>query len=693
MNEIAVVGFAGRFPGAEDAQGFWRNVLGGAISIRPMTPAERLELAQASGVLGDGELIGATAPVAEPELFDPEFFGMDEAEAAATDPQHRLFLEVCWEALEHAGYDPYRVPGLVGAVGGCGFPGYLIRHVLPHRDEIAARGRVGLAVGSDRDSLVSRVCYKLDLRGPALTVQTFSSTSLVAVHLAGQLLLGQEADLMLAGAAAVSSPQAAAYPGMSSPDGSSRCFDAAAGGTVIANAVGVVALKRLADAERDGDTVWAVIEGSATNNDGAARVGYTAPGMAGKSAVAAEALAVAGVRGADLDYIEAQGIANVAGDSIEIAALSRGLGLEATAERPCVLGSVTANIGHAETASGVAGLIKTAYMLATRQLPPQPGFTMPNRTLAAHPQFTVNRAARAWPEPPDGAPRRAAVASYGIGGVNAHVIVREHRGPDAPAPGRAASGCVILPLSARSPNALARAAARLRHHLTQHPEIDLGDVVHTLQHGRTAFAYRLTLDCADRAEAIRLLADPVIPDRPVPVGPLGLGARLRLLVRRGPWEHAELAAVLGLDWPGFRAAWDAYAEQVPRIRPEDPEQEADRVRYALGRAVLAELAEDAEVVGGTYAEEALAALIRGGGPRSAARPRVPVVELVLGAGLTGREGPFEAARRGRGALVRALWEAGVEVRWPAPAEGAAAPRRIPLPTYPFERRRCWLEPA
>ena len=436
------------------------------------------------------------------ELFDAAFFGIPPAEAELLDPQQRLFLECAWEALEDAGHPPAAEPGRVGVFAGTGLNTYLMN--LASRPEILeALGGYQVLIASDKDFLATRVSYKLGLRGPSLAVQTACSTSLVAVHLACRSLLADECELALAGGVSVSVPQASGYlyqPGMIlSPDGHCRPFDAAASGTVRGSGLGVVVLRRLEDALADGDSVRAVILASGVNNDGAAKVGYTAPGVDGQAEVLAEAWARAGVEPSTLSYLEAHGTGTPLGDPIELAALKRVLGEEGGA--PCALGSVKGNIGHLNTASGVAGLIKTVLCLEQAELPPSLHFETPNPALGlADSRFFVAREARPWP--PEALPRRAAVSSFGIGGTNAHVVLEEAPPVEALPPPRPEQ---LLVLSARSEVALEAKATQLAARLREEPALELADVAFTLAVGRQRFDHRRSLVAASREEAIALL--------------------------------------------------------------------------------------------------------------------------------------------------------------------------------------------
>jgi acyl transferase domain-containing protein len=499
---IAVIGLAGRFPGARTPEELWRNVRNGVESIHRLSATEMELLGVPRDVRSDPAWIPAAAMPEGIEDFDAPFFGISHREAEILDPQHRWFLEVCWEALEDAGYVPDGTKGLVGVCAGMTTSTYLFFNLARSAQIAATVDPVQLIVGNSVDTLTTRISYRLNLKGPSHGVQSACSTSLVAVHTACQMLLHGEADMMLAGGVSINVGQRAGYryveDGQMSPDGHVRAFDAQAKGTVFGSGAGVVVLKRLEDALADGDSVRAVILGSAVNNDGSLKVGFAAPGVDGQAEVITEALAVSAADPASISYIEAHGTGTALGDPIEVQALNRafrGTG------GSCILGSLKSNIGHLDTASGVSGLIKTVLALQHRETPPTLHFTAPNpkADFAAGPLRVSSRLSE-WKS--NGAPRRAGVSSFGFGGTNAHVIVEE-----APARPRASFSRPwrLLTLSARTPAALEQAAGRLAGFLRRHPETDLGDASFTLLAGRRTFPYRRAVVCRDLADAVACL--------------------------------------------------------------------------------------------------------------------------------------------------------------------------------------------
>ncbi|NBD14534.1 type I polyketide synthase [Corallococcus silvisoli] len=503
---IAIVGMSGRFPGADGVDALWRNVRDGVESFVPLEDRDLEAAGVDPSLAARPGYVRAAYPLKDVERFDAAFFGLSPRAAEILDPQHRLFLECAWEALEHAGYDTESWPRAVSLFAGTGAPAYLYTQLIPQRELLGAVGTYQVGISNEKDFLPTRVAHKLGLRGPCVAVQTACSSSLVAVHLACQSLLSGESSLALAGGVSISLPQRAGYLAQEgdilSPDGHCRAFDAGAQGTVRGSGVGIVVLKRLTDALAQGDTIHAVIRGSAVNNDGAGRAGYTAPGADGQAAVITEALGVAGVKPGDIQYVEAHGTATPLGDPIEVSALNQAFRSRANAPGTIALGSLKTNIGHLDTAAGVAGLLKVVMALRHQQLPPSLHFEQPNPAIdfAAGP-FFVNTTLRPWES--RGAPRRAGVSSFGIGGTNAHVILEE--APQAPAvPGSRTAHLLVL--SARSEAALDAASEQLASHLSQHPDLALADVAHTLLVGRRRFEHRRAFVCRDAEDARQVLA-------------------------------------------------------------------------------------------------------------------------------------------------------------------------------------------
>ncbi|REG22604.1 amino acid adenylation domain-containing protein [Archangium gephyra] len=496
---VAIIGMAGQFPGAANLEEFWHNLAAGVESLTRASDEALAEAGVPPALSGHPGYVRAKGVLEGAELFDAEFFGFTPREAQQMDPQQRRFLECAWEALEDAGYPPRTHGASVGVFATSSATTY-----QPLLSSDAPADTWQLKLGLESDFLATRVSYKLDLRGPGLTVRTGCSGSLVAVHLACRGVLSGECDLALAGGVSISVPLAGGYlyqPGMIlSPDGHCRAFDARASGTVRGNGVGAVVLKRLDRALADGDTIHAVIRGSAVNNDGSGKIGYTAPGLAGQAEVITRAQEAAGVQPHEVSFVETHGTGTQLGDPIEVAALARAFQRGTGPRGNCALGATKPNIGHLDAAAGIAGLLKTVLSLRHRQLPPVVHFEQPNPGLGldATP-FFINARLSDW-TPPEGLPRLAGVSSFGIGGTNAHVVVEE--APARPA-GESTEGWRVLPLSARGDAALATAVRRLGESLSGRAELSLADVAHTLQRGRTAFERRTALVCRDLPGAVR----------------------------------------------------------------------------------------------------------------------------------------------------------------------------------------------
>lgn len=501
LDDIAIIGMVCRFPGARDVTEFWRNLCERRESISFFSDDEIEEAGVDRALFSSPNYVKAGGIIEDVDQFDASFFGLTPREAEIMDPQQRVFLECAAEVLENAGYDADTYRGRIGVYAGAGMNSYLLNiYSNPHL--LQTVGAFQALIGNEKDHLATLVSYKLNLRGPSLSIQTTCSTSLVAVSLACQSLLCYQCDMALAGGVSIKVPQKSGYiyeeGGIGAPDGHCRAFDAKAQGTVGGDGAGVVVLKRLSEALADGDFIHAVIKGSALNNDGSAKVGYTAPSVNGQAEVIAEALAMARVNPETITYVEAHGTGTTLGDPIEVAALTQAFRGATQKKNFCALGSVKTNIGHLNTAAGVAGLIKTTLALEHKLLPPTVHFEQPNpRIDFASSPFFVNTELTSWAT--NGAPRRAGISSFGIGGTNAHVILEEappHESSDKDRPHQ------LLLLSAKTESALDIAAANLANYLKNHPHVNLADVAYTLQVGRRAFEHRRMLVCDDVSHAI-----------------------------------------------------------------------------------------------------------------------------------------------------------------------------------------------
>ncbi len=505
-DEIAIIGITGRFPGAKNVDEFWEKLRDGVELISHFTDEELLAAGVDPTLLNDPNYVKAGSILEGIDLFDAAFFGFTPREAEITDPQHRLFLESAWEALENAGYNSESYNGKIGLYAGVTTSNYFFTNLYSNQDLIQSVGPLNISIGNEKDNLTTQTSYKLNLTGPSVNVQNNCSTSLVAVHLACQSLLNGESDIALAGGVSiVSVSQKRGYyyheGGISSPDGHCRTFDAKAKGTVFGDGLGIVVLKRLADALADGDFIHAVIKGSAINNDGSLKVGYTAPSVNGQREVISEALALAGVEPDTISYVEAHGTATPLGDPIEIKALTQAFRANTNKKGFCAIGSVKTNIGHLDTAAGVTSLIKTVLALKHKQIPPSLHFEKPNPEIDfANSPFYVNTKLSEWKT--NGTHRRAGVSSFGIGGTNAHLVLEEAPVMEAFSPSRPWQ---LLLLSAKTSTALDTATVQLCAYLEQNPDIPLADVAHTLQVGRRTFDYRRMVICQNVDDAVKSL--------------------------------------------------------------------------------------------------------------------------------------------------------------------------------------------
>ncbi|MBN1204894.1 MAG: SDR family oxidoreductase [Myxococcaceae bacterium] len=784
--EVAIVGMACRFPGAADAQAFWRNLREGVESITFLKDEELEASAIDPSPRSDPNYVKAAALLEGADLFDAAFFGFTPKEAEVMDPQHRVFLECAWEALEDAGYDPERHRGGIGVYAGARTNTYVF-NLFSNPAALGALDPFEIGLGNDLAFLTTRASHRLNLRGPAYSLHTACSTALVAVHLACQGLLANECKLAIAGGVAINVPQKTGYlyqfGGITSPDGHCRAFDAKAQGTLFGSGVGLVVLKRLEDAIADGDTIHAIIKGSAINNDGSAKASFTAPGVQGQTKVIKDALAAAEVDARSISYVEAHGTGTALGDPIELRALTKAFRADTDEVGFCAIGSVKTNMGHLDAAAGAASLIKAVQALAHEEIPPSLHFEKPNPQIDFESSpFFVNTRLRPWPR--GEAARRAGVSSFGVGGTNAHVVLEEAPPSSPAAPGRPWE---LLVLSAKTASALESATRRLADHLERHPEQSFADVAWTLQVGRQAFKHRRVLACRGREEAVQALraadpsrvlsGEPETRQRPVAFLFPDMGA-----------QPLQAAAELYRAEPAFRAELDTCAQVLTPRLGEDVRtvlvpsggavaQVPSRLalpalfafEYALARLWLAwGLKPEALLAcgAGEYAaacvagvltlEEAAALVTRKAGqtPGDVAvqpkAPSIPHVSCATGTWVSAEEvsrpqhwdaarpaerfsealrelqresprvllevGPGQAlaaraAQAGvqvvastRGAeeggsdaaclqeALGRLWLAGVEVGWAAVHSGEKR-RRLPLPTYPFERQRYWIGPG
>ncbi|MCP5105490.1 MAG: acyltransferase domain-containing protein, partial [bacterium] len=490
LNAVAVIGMAGRFPKAKNIDEYWRNIAAGIDCISFYSRAELLKAGIDARVLENPDYIKAKGEVEDVDVFDASFFGINAREAEVTDPQHRMLLECAWEAMENAGCDSSKFPGPIGVYAGKSMDYYLLLNVYPRIKKEISSGSLQAAIGNDKDSLTTTISYRMNLTGPAITIQTSSSTSLVAVCVAAQSLLTYQCDIALAGGITAGPPIKSGYMyqagGIWSEDGRCRAYDAGSTGFVPGSGMGMVVLKRLEDALSDGDNIWAVLKGFAVNNDGYNKVSYAAPSVDAQAEVVAEAQAVADVHPDTITYVEGHGTGTNLGDPIEMTALTQAFRAGTDKKQYCALGSVKTNIGHLDNAAGVAGLIKTALALKHKKIPPSLHFKTPNPKVDfENSPFYVNTALKDWET--NGFPRRAGVTSLGMGGTNAHVILEE--APEPPRPGKSRPWQLMV-LSAKTASALEKKTRELADYFKENPGLNLADSVYTLAVGRRDFAHR-----------------------------------------------------------------------------------------------------------------------------------------------------------------------------------------------------------
>lgn len=621
---VALVAMAGRFPGAADVEQFWDNLMAGRESISFFDDAT-LDAGVSAALRADPLYVRARGVLDGIENFDAAFFGINPKEAELMDPQQRVFLEICWECLERGGYAPDQAPGPVGVWGGMYNASYFQRHVATRPDLVEMVGEFQVMLANEKDYITTRVANKLNLTGPAISVHTACSTSLVAVAQAFHALRTGQCRMALAGGASITCPPRSGYlyneGSMLSPDGHTRSFDAKAKGTVFSDGATVVLLKRLSDAIADGDTIYAVLRGAAVNNDGGAKASFTAPSVDGQAAVIEAALAQSGVEARSISYVETHGTATPMGDPIEVEGLVRAYAAHTPDKGFCTIGSLKSNVGHMVTAAGAAGLIKTALALHCEAIPASLHYEAPNPAIDfdATP-FSVNSQLRPWPR--EAAPRRAGVSSFGVGGTNAHVIVEEAplREPSDPA-----TGAQLLMLSARSPAALATAAAQLAEHLDQNRDLSLADVAHTLRVGRRAFAQRACVIAESIDEAVAALRTADSPARAGAAAPAWVPQPVFMFPGQGA-QYAGMGLALHAAEPVFRAAFDEClaafqgvldydlreriaSSDAAALSPTSVTQPATfALEYALGRQLMSLGVTPVAMIGHSVGEFAAAVL-------------------------------------------------------------------------------------
>jgi amino acid adenylation domain-containing protein len=559
--DVAVIGMAGRFPGAANVEEFWNTIEQGAVTVTHFG-ADELEPSwiETPGIRELPNYVRARGILKDADKFDAAFFGITPREASVLDPQNRLFLEESWAALEDAGYDPNTYAGSVGVWAGKSNSTYYLENVLTRRDILNQVGPFQAMLVNEKDFLTTRVSYKLNLKGPSVNVYTGCSTSLVAVAEAYRALIDHQCDMAIAGGVTVTCPQHQGYlyqqGAIGSPDGHCRAFDAKAAGTVFGDGVGAVVLKRLQDAVADGDFIYAVIRGAGLNNDGSNKVSFTAPSVDGQASVISAALAAADVNPESIGYVEAHGTATPLGDPIEVAALTQAYRERTSKNQYCCLGSVKSNIGHLDAAAGIAGFMKAVLALHHRVLPATAHFECPNPVLnLPETPFFVNSRSQPWAG--GATPRRAGVSAFGIGGTNVHVILEESASRESKPATRPEQ---LLVLSTKTPTALDDAASRLGNYLRTHPQVNLADLAYSLQVGRHAFAHRRAVVGSSVEQVVTALGSS--ERRPICGQAPGGDVKVAFLFPGQGSQYAGMASELYQREPVFAAEFDACANAL-----------------------------------------------------------------------------------------------------------------------------------
>jgi len=583
---IAIVGMSCRFAQVRGIDEYWDLLRNGREAIETYSDDELIAAGVSPALLRNRNYVRRGAPLRDMECCDATLFGLSPRDAAIMDPQHRHFLECTWEALENAGHTPQRFDGVIGVYAGSGHNAYMPYNLLTNSKLVRDVGLFLLRhTSNDKDFLTTRVSYLFDLKGPSINVQTACSTSLVSIHMAAQSLLNGECDMAIAGGASIELPHRQGYlyeeGEILSPDGHCRPFDADSQGTVFGSGVAVLVLRRLADAVEAGDHIYAVLRGSAINNDGAGKVGYLAPSIDGQAKVIAEALAMADVDAGSISYVEAHGTGTPVGDPIELAALTEAFRQSTDSVGHCAIGSVKGNIGHTDTAAGAAGLIKVALAMHNGELPASLNFEAPNPALALEGSpFRVQASCTPWAPSPGGAVRRAGISSLGVGGTNAHVILEE--APPRPASGPSRRRQLML-CTAKSPAVVRANAAALADFLEARPHTGLPDTAFTLGIGRQHLSHRRFAVAGSGEEAIGRLHEIAGQDVPPPKHVADRPVAF-MFCGAGP-QHADMARGLYETEPLFRQAVDAGLSILDRMGVQDVRRwlfpnEADRGQAA-----------------------------------------------------------------------------------------------------------------
>ncbi|MBE9913480.1 amino acid adenylation domain-containing protein [Paenibacillus donghaensis] len=727
-NDIAIISMVCRFPGIESIEQYWELLAEGVDALQLKPAASNDPGIESLNRLSDSSPIRVNTALEHTARFDAPFFKLTAKEAEIMDPQHRLFLESAWEAVEKAGYNALEYEGLMGLFAGVSSSTYLINHLLGAREKQESVSDLQLMIGNDKDHMTSQVAYRLNIRGPVVAVQTSCSTSLVATHLACESLLSGQCDMALAGGVTIKYPQVPGYVhqqgGLTSTDGRIKAFDAEATGTVYSNGLGIIVLKRLEDAIRDRDTIHAVIKGSAINSDGANRIGYAAPGVDGQASVIAEALNIAQIPPQAISYIETHGSGTPLGDDIELEALSRAF-TSVRKTRFCAIGSAKTNVGHVEMASGMAGLIKTVLALKHRQIPASLHFETPNPRLEEPDcPFYVNNMLTDWSAGDYG--RFAGVSSFGLGGINAHLILTEAPKPQRLTEENNKADCELLAISAKTRQALARMCTNLDQYLTDHPDANLQDLAYTLKTGRAVFDHRAAVVFRDRDDLQRQFRNMDL-DHAAKLNP---ASKVYYHFSSMPVLSIKAVADLYGQSPMFRqivseislAIREAYPFDLKAAIQSDHAVDTPLTERLASWGIQTSLARlfmkwgiepsgmSGEGVGDWVAQSlsgrcsishALEQVVRAGEQDQAPTLQYSLSSLETGFVLelgspksTDSGKLFHATDDGPGWLqtrLASLWVAGVKPDWQS-YYAHVQRAKLELPTYPFERETYWVGP-
>ncbi|WP_195576329.1 type I polyketide synthase [Paenibacillus sp. 1001270B_150601_E10] len=742
FTDIAIIGMAGRFPEADSIQELWENLKAGRGAVRTFEEWEIAESGVSDIMRRNVSYIARGGVLQGVENFDADFFEFTASDAKLTDPQQRLFLECAWEALENSGYPPAPDPQAIGVYGSMSASTYLLRHISQSREFGQEVLSYPVMIGNDKDFLCTRVSYKLNLSGPSVSVQTACSSSLAAVHIACQSLINGECEMALAGGVSITVPQHTGYAykegGTLSRDGWCRAFDKEASGTVKGNGCGIVLLKPLEQAIKDRDTVYAVIKSTSLNNDGRLKIGFTAPSLEGQSKAVRDAIEMAGISAEDIQYVEAHGTGTSLGDPIEIKALTDAFAT--TKKQYCAVGSIKPSLGHLDAAAGVANLIKAAMVVKEDVIPGSLHFRTANPKIDfVNSPFYMNRELQIRGK--GDSIQYAGVNSLGMGGTNAFAVLQ--KGPQLLT--EPMSGPYLFVFSGKTMQAMQQITGRLNRHLTSHPEQNLSDIAFTLAAGRKSFDTRTYVVCRSKEELLTATADQALLKKRSG-SQFEIGDIPPVAFRLNTSAHRDCYRQLYDAWPAYRTKFDQLQQLIeesgactlrPWLEPGESNSSMDVVSpsdnelalHFLGihtlAVLLAELGMEPEmmyyedlltewvaysVAGACYPDEAWKVVAAGSAGTLEATPMTnePKIKIVAASRecdsydeqsldetssvITIPFGDAQAETIMTGLLIAIgnAWVSGREIDWDLLYQDCPV-GRVPLPTYPFEKRRYWIE--